>query len=98
MTQLKLEAGDCVLLISDGVTGGQGDQWVRDLLAGFDGGSPRALAQQILDESGSRAGTEDDRTALVIRLSRMVKRERPLRAQKQQLRNQKENRKGPAAK
>ena len=70
VTQLKLEAGDCVLLISDGVTGGQGDQWVRDLLAGFDGGSPRALAQQILDESGNRAGTEDDRTALVIRLSR----------------------------
>ena len=68
VTHLKLEAGDCVLLVSDGVTGGQPDQWVRDKLAAFDGQSPRALAQELIDESDQQAGTADDRTALLLRL------------------------------
>ena len=70
MTHLKLEAGDCVLLISDGVTGGQPDQWVRDKLSAFDGQSPRELAQELIDESEQQAGAADDRTALVLRLSK----------------------------
>ena len=70
MTHLKLEAGDCVLLVTDGVTGGQPDQWVRDKLAAFDGTSPRELAQALIDESEHQAETADDRTALVLRLSK----------------------------
>ena len=70
VTHLKLEAGDCVLLISDGVTGGQPDQWVRDKLSAFDGQSPRELAQELIDESEQQAGAADDRTALVLRLSK----------------------------
>ena len=69
-THLKLEAGDCVLLVTDGVTSGKGDQWIRDRLAAFEGASPRELAQAILDQSAEQGGGGDDRTALVLRLTR----------------------------
>ena len=70
VTRLKLEAGDWVVLLTDGITGGEGDQWVRDKLAAFEGGSPRELAQDIMDESGKQAGGTDDRTVLALRLSK----------------------------
>ena len=54
VTRLQLEAGDCVLLVTDGVAGSASDQWVRDRLAAFDGGSPRELAQALIDGSGGR--------------------------------------------
>lgn len=65
---LSLDAGDCVLLVSDGVTTGKEDGWVRGLLAGFDGLSPQALAAQVLRESGGRSGSGDDRTVVAIKL------------------------------
>ena len=70
-TSLHLESGDCVLLVTDGVAGGEGDQWIRDKLAAFNGGSPRELAQAILDESTAQVGAAaDDRTVLALRLTR----------------------------
>ena len=68
--QLKLEAGDCVVLITDGITGGGGDQWLRDRLGAFDGASPKELAQSLLEESEGQGGAADDRTVLVIRIAR----------------------------
>lgn len=65
---LSLDAGDCILLVSDGVTTGREDGWVRSLLAGFDGLSPQALAAQVLRESGGRSGSGDDRTVVAIKL------------------------------
>ena len=70
VSQLKLEAGDCVVLITDGVTGGGSDQWLRDKVSAFDGASPKELAQTLLEESGAQAGAADDRTVLVIRIAR----------------------------
>lgn len=70
VSQLKLEAGDCVVLITDGVTGGGSDQWLRDKVSAFDGASPKELAQALLEESGAQAGAADDRTVLVIRIAR----------------------------
>ncbi len=67
-THLKLEAGDCVLLLTDGVTGNGSDQWVRNQLSSFDGSSPRELAQALLEESDRQAGSGDDRTVLVLKL------------------------------
>ena len=73
VSQLKLEAGDCVVLITDGVTGGGSDQWLRDKVSAFDGASPKELAQALLEESGAQAGAADDRTVLVIRIARRKK-------------------------
>ena len=70
VTRLQLEAGDCVLLVTDGVAGSASDQWVRDRLAAFDGGSPQELAQTLIDDSGAQVGAADDRTALVLKLAR----------------------------
>ena len=64
-----LRAGDCVLLVSDGVTGGGEDIWLRELLAAFAGDSPKDLACALISESESRDTGVDDRTALVIRLT-----------------------------
>ncbi len=66
--QLSLDAGDCVLLVSDGVTTGKDDRWLRKLLSEFDGLSPQALAAQILKESDIRSGSGDDRTVIAVKL------------------------------
>ncbi len=68
ITPFQLEVGDCVLLVSDGISGGQSDQWIRDLLAQFDGGSPKELALQLI-RSVPEDASADDRTALVVRLA-----------------------------
>ena len=65
---LSLDAGDCVLLVSDGVTTGKDDRWLRKLLAEFDGLSPQALAAQVLKESGRSDRSGDDRTVIAIKL------------------------------
>ncbi len=70
VTGIALEAGDCVLLVSDGVADLGDDQWVRDQLAAFDGKSPKNLAQKIMEESESRVGAADDRTVVVIGLKK----------------------------
>lgn len=66
--EMALDAGDCVLLLSDGITTGQDDHWVRQLLAQFDGLSPQELAGRVLKESGGRTGGGDDRTVIAIKL------------------------------
>ena len=65
---LSLDAGDCVVLVSDGVTTGKEDRWLRKLLSEFDGLSPQALAAQILRESDLRSGSGDDRMVIAIKL------------------------------
>jgi serine phosphatase RsbU (regulator of sigma subunit) len=65
---LKLEAGDCVVMVSDGITSGRNDQWLKDLLGSFDGDSPRMLADSILAESASCEGRGDDRTVMVLKV------------------------------
>ena len=65
---IALDAGDCVLLVSDGVTTGREDRWLRRLLGEFDGVSPQALAARILQESDLRDRGGDDRTVIVVKL------------------------------
>ena len=69
ITPFQLEVGDCVVLVSDGVSSGEDDQWVRDLVARFDGASPRQLALDLITSVPPGTG-DDDRTALVIRLDK----------------------------
>ena len=70
VTRLDLSAGDCVLLVSDGIADAGEDQWVRELLKGFDGESPKDLARVVMEESEKRVGAADDRTAVVIQLKK----------------------------
>lgn len=67
VTRLHFEAGDTILLLSDGVTGGGDDAWIRSALGAFSGESPKDLARAIvIPAEGEKA--EDDRTALVVRI------------------------------
>lgn len=67
--RLQLEAGDCVVLLSDGVAAGGDDGWLRECLGGFDGASPKELARRLIDESSGKSQAADDRTAMVVRLA-----------------------------
>lgn len=66
-TRLKLEAGDCVLMVSDGICGTEDDQWLRNRLATFSGDSPKELAGALITD-GPAGGSTDDRTALAVRV------------------------------
>ena len=63
---LRLEAGDTVVLVSDGVTSAREDGWLRKALAEFSGGSPKELARTLIESA--QADDKDDRTALVVKL------------------------------
>lgn len=63
ITRLKLSAGDCVVMVSDGIlSGAEEENALRDALRAFDGDSPNALAQTLMGD-GTAA---DDKTALVL--------------------------------
>lgn len=66
VARLRLEAGDCVVMVSDGVTAGEDDGWVKTALTAFDGTDPKGLAALLLEESARREGATDDRTAVVL--------------------------------
>lgn len=70
VTPLALEPGDCVLLVSDGVADPEEDGWLRELLSGFDGASPKELARAVMEESEKRVGAADDRTTVAIQLKK----------------------------
>lgn len=63
-TELQLDPGDCLVLLTDGVLDGD-DGWLRAALADFDGGSPAALADQLISHSSQ---DQDDKTALILRV------------------------------
>ena len=55
-----------LVMVSDGVIGGDGDEWLQDLLAGWGGGTPDALARRILTVSADHGGRSDDCAVLVL--------------------------------
>lgn len=56
--------GDSLVLLTDGVLDGE-DDWLRAKLAGFEGESPAALAEELVGEGEEGS---DDKTALVLRV------------------------------
>ena len=60
VTRVVLEPGGFVIMISDGVADPGRDEWLMDLLAGWDGEDPQALAGLILTESIRREKLQDD--------------------------------------
>jgi len=55
-----LEPGSFVVMVSDGVTDPLRDDWLQDLLAGWQGEDPQTLAGLILTESIRRESLQDD--------------------------------------
>ena len=79
VTRLKLNPGDLLVMISDGVADGEEDGWLRRQVAAFRGERPKELALSVIEESEQLGGGTDDRTVVVLRLDRRME-ERPLAA------------------
>lgn len=60
VTRIRLEEGGSLVMISDGVADPGRDEWLMDLLAGWEGEDPQALAGLILAESVRREKLQDD--------------------------------------
>ncbi len=67
---IRLSPGDCVLMVSDGVSGTGDDNWLRERFAQFTGDSPKDLAAQLITYSPQ--GATDDRTVLVVRVEKRI--------------------------
>lgn len=63
ITQVQVEPGSFVVLISDGVADSEDDDWLMNLLAGYPGHDPQALANLILRHS---PGELDDDAAVQV--------------------------------
>lgn len=70
VSKMRLEAGDSVVMISDGVACTQEDAWVKEALAVYDGKDPKSLAGDLIEKSGEHEGVTDDRTAVVLTVKR----------------------------
>ena len=70
LSRLELEAGDLVVLVSDGVTSGEEDGWLREAVRAFQGGTPKDLAVQLVNECQNKGRGNDDRTAIVLQLEK----------------------------
>ena len=68
VTRLALPAGSYIVLISDGIADENSDEWLQNLLAGWNGTDVHALTALILSESRSRRGLEDDCAVLAVHL------------------------------
>lgn len=53
-------------MVSDGVVGGDGDEWLQDLLAGWGGGTPDALAAASSPCPPNTGGRSDDCAVLAL--------------------------------
>lgn len=67
-THLTLPSGSFLVMVSDGIADVNDDEWLQDLLAGWNGRDCNALVSLILAESRSRKGLADDCAILVLQL------------------------------
>ena len=68
VTRLALPAGSYFVMISDGIADENSDEWLQNLLVGWNGTDVHALTALILSESRSRRGLEDDCAVLTVHL------------------------------
>ena len=66
--QIPVQAGDYLVLISDGIADQSCDEWLLNLLAGWNGHDPQELTALILAESRCRKGLADDCAVAVLHL------------------------------
>ena len=60
ITRLTLKEGSFVVMVSDGIADPAEDDWLQDLLAGWEGDDPQTLAGLILQETVRRGEPVDD--------------------------------------
>ena len=68
VTRMTLRAGSCFVMISDGIADETCDEWLQNLLAGWQGREVNALIARIMAESRSRKGLTDDCAVLAVQL------------------------------
>ena len=71
VTRVNLDPGGFAVMISDGVADPGRDEWLQDLLAGWEGEDPQTLAGLILSESIRRERLQDDCGIQVLYRPRM---------------------------
>lgn len=62
--RFPLEENSFILMVSDGVADSVDDQWLQDLLAGWQGEDPNVLTSLVLREAFQRRQGDDDRSAV----------------------------------
>ena len=67
-TQLTLEPGSFFIMISDGIADEESDEWLQDLLAGWNGQDPHVLTGLVLRECRQRRAQQDDCAVLILYL------------------------------
>ena len=67
--RFPLEQDAFLVLLSDGVVDAGDDDWLQNLLAGWQGAEPQRLVSLILAESRSHGGLRDDCSALCLHLA-----------------------------
>jgi len=60
------EAETFILLVSDGVVDPSDDDWLQNLLAGYQGSEPRRLVSLVMGESRRKMGEKDDASCLCL--------------------------------
>ena len=65
-THLRLSPGSFFVMVSDGVADSSDDEWLQNLLAGWEGENPQLLVSAILAESISRRGETDDAGVMAL--------------------------------
>lgn len=68
VTPFSLAPGDLAVMVTDGVTDGEKDEWFRECLAGLSHATPKELARVLLERSSAHASSPDDRTVMVLQV------------------------------
>lgn len=66
--RFPLQEQSFVLMVSDGIADSADDQWLQDLLAGWQGSDPNELVSLVLQECQLRRGGDDDCSVLCLYL------------------------------
>ena len=67
--RFPLEQDAFLVLLSDGVVDTGDDEWLQNLLAGWQGAEPQRLVSLILGESRGHGGLRDDCSVLCLHLA-----------------------------
>lgn len=69
-SRFQLQEGNMLVMVSDGVIGGDEENWLPELLKTWSETDAQVLSQQILAESRRHGGLKDDCAALVVYLEK----------------------------